>query len=163
LTRETVNFGTALFLFVSKLPFFEFRFTPKNSLKFTIGTQYCLSFVGNDLWTIKKKGNEREGSNTNTHTLLQFPVRLIRGRNLDFSRCSIPTVCRYEKYGVFESIELETVVTWKNQIGYPAQPGLIRLSVCLSVRPSICTYLQIRYSAENGTGPTDSVNYSSKS
>ena len=43
--------------------------------------------------------------------------------------------------------------------GYPAQPGLIRLSV----RPSICTCLQIRYSAENGTGPTDSVNYSLKS
>jgi hypothetical protein len=51
------------------------------------------------------------------------------------------------------------VLTWRNRIGYPAQPGLIRLSV----RPSVCTYLQIRYSAENGTGPTDSVNYSSKS
>jgi hypothetical protein len=49
--------------------------------------------------------------------------------------------------------------TWRNRIGYPAQPGLIRPSVCLSV----CTYLQIRCSAENGTGPTDSVNYSSKS
>jgi hypothetical protein len=47
----------------------------------------------------------------------------------------------------------------RNRIGYPAQPGLIRPSVRLSV----CTYLQIRCSAENGTGPTDSVNYSSKS
>ena len=58
--------------------------------------------------------------------LLQFPVRLIRGRNLDFSLCTIPTECRFEKYGVFgnhvgivqrekldfslESIELETVI-----------------------------------------------------
>jgi hypothetical protein len=33
--------------------------------------------------------------------LLQLPVRLIRGRNLDFSLCTIPTVGRYEKYGVF--------------------------------------------------------------
>ncbi len=39
-------------------------------------------------------------------------------------------------------------------IGYPAQPGLIRPSVC----PSVCTYLQIRYSTENGTGPIGSVN-----
>jgi hypothetical protein len=45
--------------------------------------------------------------------------------------------------------------TWRNRIGYPAQPGLIR--------PSVCTYLQIRCSSENGTGPTDLVNYSSKS
>ena len=35
--------------------------------------------------------------------------------------------------------------------GYPAQPRLIRLSV----RPSVRTCLQIRYSATNGTGPTD--------
>ena len=48
---------------------------------------------------------------------------------------------------------------WRNRTGYPAQPGLIRLSV----RPSVRTYLQIRYSAENGIGPIDSVNYSSKS
>ena len=40
-------------------------------------------------------------------------------------------------------------------VGYPAQPGLIR--------PSVCTCLQIRYSAENSTGPTDSVKFSSKS
>jgi hypothetical protein len=53
--------------------------------------------------------------------------------------------------------------TWRNQIGYPAQPGLIHPSVCLSACLSVCTYLQIRYSAESGTGPTDSVNYSSKS
>ena len=47
----------------------------------------------------------------------------------------------------------------------------INLSVCPSVRPSVhpsvrlsvCTYLQIRYSVENGTGPIDLVNYSSKS
>jgi hypothetical protein len=38
--------------------------------------------------------------------VLQFPVWLIRGRY--FSRCTIPTVSRYEKYGVFP-IELETV------------------------------------------------------
>jgi hypothetical protein len=44
-------------------------------------------------------------------------------------------------------------------IGYPAQPGLI----LLSVRPSVRTCLQIRYSAENCTGPTDWVNYSLKS
>jgi hypothetical protein len=86
-----------------------------------------------------------------------------------------------------ESGELSKLIllTWRNRIGYPAQPGLIRPSVCLSVRlytwrnqigypaqprlicpsvcPSVCTYLQIRYSAENGTGPTDSVKYSSKS
>jgi len=36
--------------------------------------------------------------------LLQFPVRLIRGRYLDFSLCTIPTVCRYEKYGVFRKL-----------------------------------------------------------
>ena len=47
--------------------------------------------------------------------------------------------------------------------GYPAQPELICPSVRPSVRPSVCTCLQIRYSAENSTGPTDSVNYSSKS
>jgi hypothetical protein len=51
----------------------------------------------------------------------------------------------------------------------PAQPGLIRPSVRPSIRPSVrpsvrtCLQLQIRYSAENGTGPTDSVNYSLKS
>jgi hypothetical protein len=44
-------------------------------------------------------------------------------------------------------------------ISQPVQPGLI----CPSVRLSVCTYLQIRCSAENGTGQTDSVNYSSKS
>ena len=38
-------------------------------------------------------------------------------------------------------------------------PTRINSSVCLSVR----TCLQIRYSAEKGTGPTDSVNYSLKS
>ena len=41
------------------------------------------------------------------------------------------------------------LLTWRNRIGYPAQPGLIRLSVCLSVclsvRPSVRTFLQIRY------------------
>ena len=40
---------------------------------------------------------------------LQFPVWLIRGRNLDFSRCTIPTVCRYEKYGVFPQKSSHTI------------------------------------------------------
>ena len=31
--------------------------------------------------------------------------------------------------------------TWRNRIGYPAQPGLIRLSVCLSIRPSVRLYI----------------------
>ncbi len=39
----------------------------------------------------------------------------------------------------------------------------INLSVRPSVHPSVRACLQIRYSAENGTGPTDSVNYSLKS
>ena len=34
-------------------------------------------------------------------TLLQSPVQSIRGKNLDFSRSTIPTVGRYEKYSVF--------------------------------------------------------------
>jgi hypothetical protein len=45
--------------------------------------------------------------------ILQFPVRLFWGRNLDFSRSTIPTVGRYEKYGVFGKLKtfvLETVV-----------------------------------------------------
>ncbi len=53
--------------------------------------------------------------------------------------------------------------TWRNRIGYPAQPGLIHPSICLSVCLSVYTYQQIRYSAENGTSPTDLVIYSSKS
>ncbi len=44
-------------------------------------------------------------------------------------------------------------------VGYPAPPRLIRPWV----RPSVRTCLQIRYSAENSTGPTDSVKFSSKS
>jgi len=32
--------------------------------------------------------------------MVQFPVRLIRGENLDFLLCTIPTVSRYEKYCV---------------------------------------------------------------
>jgi len=34
------------------------------------------------------------------HTL-QFPVRLIRGKTLDFPLCAIPTVSHSEKSGVF--------------------------------------------------------------
>ena len=34
-------------------------------------------------------------------TLLQSPVQSTRGKNLYFSRSTIPTVCRYEKCGVF--------------------------------------------------------------
>jgi hypothetical protein len=52
-------------------------------------------------------------------------------------------------------------------VGYPAPPRLIRQwvrpSFCPWVRLSLCTCLQIRYPAENSTGPTDSVNYSSES
>ena len=33
--------------------------------------------------------------------ILQSPVQSIRGKNLDFSRSTIPTVSRYEKCGVF--------------------------------------------------------------
>ena len=33
--------------------------------------------------------------------VLQSPVQSIRGKNLDFSRSTIPTVGRYEKCGVF--------------------------------------------------------------
>jgi len=33
--------------------------------------------------------------------LLQSPVQSIRGKNLDFSRSTIPTVGRCEKFGVF--------------------------------------------------------------
>ena len=50
----------------------------------------------------------------------------------------------------------KTVVYLEEPIGYPAQPGLIRPS-------DLCTCLQIRCSAENGTDPTDSDNYSLKS
>ena len=42
-------------------------------------------------------------------------------------------------------------------------PTRINSSLCLSVRPYVCTYLQIRYSAQNGTGPIGSVNNSPKS
>jgi hypothetical protein len=42
-------------------------------------------------------------------------------------------------------------------------PTRINLSVHPSVCPSVYTCLQIRYLAENGTGPTDVVNYSLKS
>ena len=45
-------------------------------------------------------------------------------------------------------------------ICYPAQPGLICPPIRLSVCMSVCTCLQIRYSAENDTGPTELVNYS---
>ena len=48
-------------------------------------------------------------------------------------------------------------LTWRNR----RLPSPTRIN--LSARPSVCTYLQIRCSAKNGTGPTDSVNYSSKS
>ena len=34
-------------------------------------------------------------------SVLQSPVQSIRGKNLDFSRSTIPTVSRYEKCGVF--------------------------------------------------------------
>jgi hypothetical protein len=70
------------------------------------------------------------------------------------SSISSSSFCLNQSY-----LEEPNRLTWRNRIGYPAQPGLIRPSVC----PSVCTYLQIRYSAENGTGPTDLVNYSSKS
>ncbi len=43
--------------------------------------------------------------------ILQSPIQSIQGKNLDFSRSTIPTVGRYEKYGVFlELIVRETVV-----------------------------------------------------
>ena len=35
--------------------------------------------------------------------VLQFPVRLIRGRNLDFPLPTIPTVSRYEKYDDYQN------------------------------------------------------------
>ncbi len=93
-----------------------------------------------------------------------------KGAPANFKILNLPTEfpfgIRYENTekipkGSYRNIEsvFNSSCTWRNQIGYPAQPGLIRLSV----RPSVRTYLQIRYSAENGIGPTDSVNYSSTS
>ena len=43
------------------------------------------------------------------------------------------------------------------------EPLVTQLNPEKFVRPSVCTCLQIRYWAENGTGPTDLVNYSLKS
>jgi len=60
--------------------------------------------------------------------------------------------------GCINFLAYETIYR-EEPIGYPAQPGLIRPSYCLFIRMG----LQIRYWAENGTGPTDSVNYSTKS
>ena len=55
----------------------------------------------------------------------------------------MPIVIGCINYLAYEAIYLE------EPIGYPAQPGLICLSVCLSVcmfvHPSVCTGLQIRY------------------
>ena len=35
--------------------------------------------------------------------ILQSPVQMFRGENLDFPLCTIPTVSCCEKYGVFEN------------------------------------------------------------
>jgi len=56
--------------------------------------------------------------------------------------------------------------TWRNR--RLSSPPQINSSVRPWFRPSVspsfvCTCLHIRYSAENSTGPTDAVNYSSKS
>jgi len=67
------------------------------------------------------------------------------------------------EFCVAPSKTIVDLVNLEEPIGYPAQPRLIRPSVRPSVGPSICICLQIRYSAENDTSPTDLVNYSLKS
>ena len=60
-------------------------------------------------------------------------------------------------------VSIQTVLINLEEPNRLPSPTRINSSVCLSVCLSVRTYLQIRCSAENGTGPTDSVNYSSKS
>ncbi len=76
----------------------------------------------------------------------------------------VPAKCKKRRFRFISHTTYAMYVayfTWRNR-RLPS-PTRINSSVCPSVRPSIRTYLQIRCSAENGTGPTDSVNYSSKS
>jgi hypothetical protein len=47
--------------------------------------------------------DKAEGSVPGDVVVLQFPVRLIRGRNLDFPLSTIPTVSRYEKYDDYQN------------------------------------------------------------
>jgi len=77
------------------------------------------------------------------HKVLQFPVRLIFGRNLDFSHSTIPTVGRYKKYSVFgkidlreislKSIVLETVVSYYVLAAWPQCEKMKEVRIGFSV------------------------------